>query len=36
MGKWAKSLFGKEKFEDIGIVVAGGGGGDDANPFITG
>ncbi len=23
MGKWAKSLFGKEKFEDIGIVVAG-------------
>ena len=23
MGKWAKSLFGKEKFSDVGIVVAG-------------
>ena len=23
MGKWAKTFYGKEKFGDIGIVVAG-------------
>ncbi|MFH0936151.1 MAG: hypothetical protein V1815_00540 [Candidatus Woesearchaeota archaeon] len=23
MGKWAKSIFGKERFGDIGIVLAG-------------